>query len=110
MRWFLAARAADLQDAFAGSHLNDAATAAGYDTTQGDALGKAGSIISVVIGLLGVIFLILTIYGGFLWMTAAGNEKQVEKAKNIISRAAIGVVIVLAAYAVTYFILKLLPR
>ena len=55
------------------------------------------------------IFVILMIYAGILWMTAGGNEKQVEKAKNIISRAAIGLVIVVSAYAVTYFIFTNLP-
>jgi hypothetical protein len=37
-------------------------------------------------------------------MTAIGKENQVEKAKNIIIQAVIGLVIVLAAYAITSFI------
>ena len=50
---------------------------------------------------MGVVFLILMIYGGYLWMLARGNEQEVEKAKNIIQNALIGLVIVLAAYAIT---------
>lgn len=60
--------------------------------------------ISYALGFLGVIFILLIIYAGFLWMTAAGNEEKVEKAKKIISRAAIGLAIVLIALAVTYFV------
>ena len=48
--------------------------------------------------------MLLIIYGGILWMTAMGKENQVEKAKNIIIQAVIGLVIVLAAYAITSFI------
>ncbi|MBI4812330.1 hypothetical protein HY798_02705 [Candidatus Falkowbacteria bacterium] len=44
------------------------------------------------------------IYGGYTWMTASGNEQQVEKAKGIIKNAVIGLIVVLAAYVVTAFI------
>jgi amino acid transporter len=63
-------------------------------------------IITVVYGLIGVIFFILIIYGGILWMTAGGNDTQVKKAQNSIQRAAIGLLIVVLAYAITYFILS----
>jgi len=46
----------------------------------------------------------LVIYGGFLWMTARGNEQQVTKAKDLIISAVIGLVIVLAAYAITAYV------
>ncbi|MCK4553697.1 hypothetical protein KAU19_01920, partial [Candidatus Parcubacteria bacterium] len=45
---------------------------------------RIGQIINAVLVFLGVIFLILMIYGGYIWMTARGNEQEVEKAKNII--------------------------
>jgi hypothetical protein len=67
-----------------------------------------GSIVSQALGLVGVIFLILMIYGGFLWMTAQGNEEQIKKAKNIITGAVIGAVIVFMAYAITFFITETL--
>ena len=105
-----AANLPSLQDAFSGSSLSETAGTAGYSTTNANALGLASNIISIIIGLVGVIFLVLVLYGGFLWMTATGNEKQVETAKNIIVRAVSGTVIVLLAYAITYFIIKLLPQ
>jgi predicted secreted protein len=58
-------------------------------------------IIKPVLGLLGLLFLCLTVYAGGLWMTAAGNPKRVEKAKDILVAAVIGAVIVVAAYSLT---------
>src|SRR3989339_740431 len=52
----------------------------------------------------GLIFFILIFYGGFSWMIARGNEQKVEKAKNTVIAASIGLVIVLASYAITILI------
>lgn len=64
----------------------------------------AGTIVSTVLSLVGVIFFLLILYGGIRWMIAQGNESEVEKAKQIIIAAVIGLVIVLAAYGITGFI------
>jgi uncharacterized membrane protein len=58
-------------------------------------------IIQPVLGIMGLLFLVLMIYAGVLWMTAQGDPKDVQKAKDIIRSAIIGVVIVVAAYALT---------
>ncbi len=63
-----------------------------------------GKIVGSILSFVGVIFLILMIYGGFTWMIARGNEKEVETAKEIITNAVIGLIIVLAAYAITAYI------
>lgn len=63
-----------------------------------------GTIIKVILSLVGTIFLCLTIYGGILWMTAAGEDDKVEKSKKIITAAVIGLAITLSAYAVTFFV------
>ncbi len=65
---------------------------------------RVGQIIGAILSFIGVILLILIIYAGILWMTSNGNEKNVDKAKDIISSAIIGLVIVLAAYAITAFV------
>ncbi|MFZ4632200.1 MAG: hypothetical protein ACOYL8_03295 [Patescibacteria group bacterium] len=67
------------------------------------------SIIRSVLALLAAIFLVLMIFSGFKWMTASGNESEIEKAQGIIKAAIIGLVVVLAAYAITYFVFKYLP-
>lgn len=65
---------------------------------------KLGDMIGFVLSFIGVLFLILTIYGGISWMTAGGNEQKVEKAKTIIINAIIGLLIVIFAYTITSFI------
>lgn len=64
-----------------------------------------GNLIRIFISLLGVIFLLLIVYGGWLWLTARGDNERVTKAKDTITRAVIGIVIVIGAYALTTFIL-----
>ncbi|HNW55903.1 MAG TPA: hypothetical protein PKN62_02395 [bacterium] len=105
------AEAAGIQDAFTNSNLSDAATTAGYATTNSpDLLTRIGSIINVGLGLVGIIFLVILISGGFLWMTAGGSADKTKKAKDMISRAIIGTVIVLLAYAITYFVISLIRK
>ncbi|MDO8435280.1 MAG: hypothetical protein Q7S89_01200 [bacterium] len=65
----------------------------------------AGQIIGIVLGFLGLLLLGLLIYGGFVWMTARGEEEKVEQAKQIITRAVVGIVIIMVSYAVSFFIL-----
>ncbi|TAK05130.1 hypothetical protein EPO33_04075 [Patescibacteria group bacterium] len=64
----------------------------------------AGQVINFFIGVLGILFLVLMVYGGYLWMNARGNEQQVDKAKSLITQAVLGLIIVLAGYAITYFV------
>jgi len=70
-----------------------------------NAQARVGTIIGQVLGsalaFTGVIFIILIIYAGFLWMTAKGNESQVEKAQSILKTSIIGVVIIGMSYALT---------
>lgn len=63
-----------------------------------------GKVIGIGLSLIGILFLGLMIYGGFNWMIARGNEAEVTKAKDLIQAAIIGLVIVLAAYAITKFV------
>ena len=62
-----------------------------------------GLIIRYVLTLLGVVFFVLVFRAGILWMTARGNSEDVEHAKSLLINASIGLVIVLAAYAITTF-------
>ncbi|MDO8463576.1 MAG: hypothetical protein Q7S96_04925 [bacterium] len=63
-------------------------------------------IILTGLSLVGVIFFVLMIYGGFLWMTARGDSPQIEKAKQTITSAIIGLAITLGAYAIAYFVVQ----
>ncbi|MDO9399502.1 MAG: hypothetical protein Q7T79_02350 [bacterium] len=79
---------------------------AGYNTAKTvSLLAVITTVINVVLSLLGVIFLILIIFAGFNWMTAAGEEEKITKAKSTITAAIIGLIVVLSAYAISYFVI-----
>jgi len=82
----------------------------GYDTSaSASSLSDIiSNVINAFLAILGVIFLILIIYAGYLWMTAQGNDEQVKKAKDLIRNAIIGVIIIVAAYAITAFVFSYL--
>lgn len=97
------------------------ATKAAMDPTLGLSNGNVGSasglgtqdvrqtigrIINVALSLLGVIVLVIIIYGGFLWMTAGGNDEKVGEAKQWIFGGIIGLVIILSAYAIASFVIS----
>ncbi len=83
----------------------NAVTEGSYSRNVG-LVSVVGAIIKTLLLLLGTIFIILLLVGGFRWMTAMGDPKKVEDAKATISNAVVGVVIVLAAYAIAYFVLN----
>lgn len=74
--------------------------------------GTLSSILAIfvqsVLGLIGMVFMILIIYGGFLWMTAAGIEDKITKAKKLILASVIGLAIVMAAFGIATFIINAL--
>lgn len=100
-----------------GTVLDDATSAldqAGA-STYGDAsayearpglLTTLGNIVRIVLGLLGILFIVLIIYAGVLWMTSSGNSDQVEKARGIIVQAVIGLVVIMTAYILTAFVFR----
>lgn len=79
---------------------------AGYGEPQ-DPRVTAAVIIRTALQLIGIVFLVLMIYAGFLWMTAGGNEENITKAKNILKASIIGLIIILASYSITYFAMYL---
>jgi hypothetical protein len=65
-----------------------------------------GNIINGALGVVGSLALLMFIYGGFTWMLAAGNEQAVEKGKNILMWAAIGLVVIFASYSLVSFVIN----
>jgi len=104
--------AANLKDAFKSqdpntgpSILDKTAQGSGFNTVV-TADNIIGVIIQTALSLLGVIFLGIMIFGGYLWMTGRGNEERVTRAKNLIWAAIVGLIIVVSAYAISYFIIS----
>jgi multisubunit Na+/H+ antiporter MnhC subunit len=114
--------AANLNDAFQvddthvggnpSDRLDNLSNAAGYNI-QSPANGGVtvesliNTGITAIFGLLGVVFVSLVIYGGIRWMNAGGNDKEVQESKDIITQALIGLAVVVAASAISYFVINI---
>ncbi|MFA7314587.1 MAG: hypothetical protein WC025_01485 [Candidatus Magasanikbacteria bacterium] len=90
-----------------GDTLIQAGEKAGYDKNTNDTtLSKnIGVVINMILSVVGVLFTILMVYAGFTWMAARGEDAKIDKAKKIIVASIIGLVITLAAYSITNFII-----
>jgi hypothetical protein len=89
--------------------LNTTASAAQFkisSNAQADLNRIVGTIIKTILGLTGVIFMILLVGAGDLWMTANGNEEKIKKARDTLFNAAIGLLITFAAYLGTDFLVS----
>ena len=86
--------------------LGAAAEGGGNPNTPADPRLIMANIIRIALGVLGTIFLVLVVYAGFLWMTAGGEEDKIEKAKKLIYNGVVGLVIILSAYAISYFVFE----
>lgn len=95
-----------------GDKLKTAGGSAGFavEGDKADITVIAGRMIQVVLVLMGSLFLAQIVYGGYTWMTARGDEKQVEKAQNIIQRNVIGFTIMLASYAIATYVVNRLAQ
>ena len=71
---------------------------------QFTAASIAGTVVSVFLSILAIIFIALMLYGGYLWMMDRGNDENIKRAKDLIMNAIIGLVVVIAAYAISYFV------
>jgi len=95
---------------FAQYGLQGTANRAGLSTGKRNLNDVVGSAVSTVYQLLGVVFLVLIIYGGIMWMVSSGDQERITKARKIIVNATIGLAIVLMAYMITFFVVSALTR
>jgi hypothetical protein len=94
------------QSALQSDALDRTAEVAGIN--QGaDLISIVGTILNVLFGLLGIVLLVIVIYAGYLWMTSGGDATKIENAKKLLRNGIIGLVIILASFAITSFILGL---
>lgn len=64
------------------------------------------NIVRIIVGFLGIITVLIILAGGLKWMTSGGNEDKIAEAKKLISAGVVGLVIVLAAYAIASFVVN----
>lgn len=62
-------------------------------------------IVNVSLGLLAAIFLLLVVIAGYQYLTAGGNQEQTKKAMDQIKNSLIGLIIVVLAWSISFFIL-----
>lgn len=67
-------------------------------------VGIAVSVVNIVLSFLGIITLIIVLWGGFLYLFARGNTEQAGKGKKVLLIGVLGIGIVLAAYGISYFV------
>lgn len=67
-------------------------------------------IVQIALGFLGVLAILIILYGGLVWMTAGGDEGKVETAKTILRNGVIGLLIIFAAFAIASFVLRQLTN
>ncbi|MEK7607266.1 MAG: hypothetical protein AAB444_03675 [Patescibacteria group bacterium] len=69
-----------------------------------------GIYIGYGLSFIGVLFFLLMLYGGYMWMTARGSGEKVEKAKDIIISAVLGIAVIFLSYVVTNFVMTQLSQ
>ena len=79
---------------------------ASADLPSGTLETTIGLIINTLLSLVGVLLVVYMVYAGYLWMTAGGNDDQINKAKGIIKNSIIGLIIVLLSYGIARFVLE----
>ena len=82
----------------------------GLDAAGKISIGKSAdlkdtiaNIINIALGFLGIVAVVIIIYAGFKWMTAAGNEDQAGEAKKMITQAVAGLVVIFLAWVIANF-------
>jgi len=84
--------------------VNEVGAQAFGDSTPKDIRIIVAKVLKAFLGFMGIIFLVLLISAGFKYMTAAGNEEKTREAIDQIKTAIIGLIIIVAAYAITEYI------
>lgn len=67
------------------------------------------TFLNFFLGFLGLLAVLLVIYGGFLYMTAAGDDGKTENGKKVILYAVVGIIIILISFALVNTLLLGLP-
>ena len=67
-------------------------------------------LIDLALAVVGIVAVAFLIYGGFLYITSAGNEETAGEAKRIILNSIIGLVVIILSYVIVTVIINALAR
>ena len=73
---------------------------------QADLRTSIAQLIRVALAFLGIIAVVIIIYGGFKWMISGGADEKITKARQFIVMGIVGLAIVLSAYAIAQFVIS----
>lgn len=82
----------------------------GYSTVEVKPQVVIVEIITYLLGFVGLVFFVMILYAGFQILTSGGNEENVKTAKKRLFNAVLGLAVIIAAYAITAFILSILIK
>ncbi len=85
-----------------------------FGSSEDDLIGTGGKdgktfvkdILKYFLGFLGLLCVVMIIYGGFLYITSAGEEEGAKKGKTIILYCVIGLLIIAGSYIIVDTVLK----
>ena len=84
----------------------DYANNLGLTGNNQDPRDMAVSIVRYLMTFLGLIAVVVIMFGGFRWMTAGGNEDRIAESKKLILSGVIGLIVVLGAFAIVQFVIN----
>ena len=84
--------------------LDATAALSNLKTGNTDLVARIGAVISVALGLVGILFFGVILYAGFLWMTAGGDKNAHTKSITMIRNGAVGLILIMGAYVLTNFV------
>lgn len=92
--------------------LKEGASAARCDGCPADLFGNTGvfrQISSTILYIVGVIAVVMLIWGGLRYVISGGDSKKVTDAKNTVLYAIIGLIIAFLSFAIINFVIDALP-
>lgn len=90
-----------------------------YESFKEKSIGKSanenvyvlvGQYVGIFLSVLSIAMIVVVLYAGLLWMTAAGNAEQVTKAKKIIITGIVGFFLTTMSYGIAYYVTDMLER
>lgn len=100
-------------EAFAGTALDEAKNgmnATNLGVEDFNVQKAASNLVNILLYIIGILAVVMIIFGGIMYTTSAGDQAKVTKAKNIILYGIVGLVIAILSYAIVNFVItKLFP-
>ncbi len=66
------------------------------------------NVIKYVLGIAGILALAGIVWGGFLYITAGGNQDRIESGKNAVFYSVVGLIVIGLAFAIVSFVFQAL--